>query len=326
MDETPKIYTAIANIMADVKAIPKSQRNETQKFQYRGIDDIMNDLHDIFAKNKVFILPNVLETTEERIPQDEKNRSLRFVRTKMSYTFVADDGSDLEIIMEGEAMDYGDKALSKSYSVALKYALIQMLLIPTSDDKDPDAHSPLQPNNTGEADGGNRRTQTPRQQPKGNNQQPSNAKAPQIPNESKPPKEKAKATPEKLEEWLEAIGSGKSKFDTVEKVKELYIITSKQENMLTEALKQAKIKAEKVKDKIPVNWGSTETQEAQRAIQVGINKGELKTLEMINETYLLDKEASRIIRQLLKLTEKVNENGKNEKQGNAKGSDKGTGK
>jgi hypothetical protein len=49
------------------------------------------------------------------------------------------DGSSVTTVITGEAMDSGDKATNKAMSVALKYALLQMFLIPTDDMRDPDA-------------------------------------------------------------------------------------------------------------------------------------------------------------------------------------------
>jgi hypothetical protein len=39
-------------------------------------------------------------------------------------------------------MDSGDKGMNKAMSIALKYSLLQMLLIPTEEQKDPDASTP----------------------------------------------------------------------------------------------------------------------------------------------------------------------------------------
>jgi len=48
------------------------------------------------------------------------------------------DGSSVESIMIGEAMDSGDKSANKAMSTALKYALMQAFLIPTEELKDSD--------------------------------------------------------------------------------------------------------------------------------------------------------------------------------------------
>lgn len=135
-----KIYEKLVAIMADTKAISKGRKNQQQGFMFRGIDDIMNDLHDIFAKHEVFLLTNVLEyNTTDRLTKSGGTNT--FTRAKIEFTFVTIDGSSVSATTVGEAMDSGDKGMNKCMSIALKYALLQMLLIPTEDAKDPDAET-----------------------------------------------------------------------------------------------------------------------------------------------------------------------------------------
>lgn len=137
----PKIYSAIARIMRDTKAIGKTEKNLQQGFMFRGIDNIMNELHELFAQNGVFILPEVLEYTVSE-KQTSRGGLLYFTRAKIRHRFLAEDGSEVSTVTIGEAMDSGDKGMNKAMSIALKYALMQMLLIPTKEDKDPDATTP----------------------------------------------------------------------------------------------------------------------------------------------------------------------------------------
>lgn len=139
--EPGKIYERIAAIMKEVKAISKSQKNQQQGFMFRGIDNIMNDLHNLFAKNEVFILPEVLSYTTEERPTKSGGINT-FTRSTIKFTYATTDGSSVSTITVGEAMDSGDKGMNKAMSVALKYSLLQMLLIPTNEVKDPNAFSP----------------------------------------------------------------------------------------------------------------------------------------------------------------------------------------
>lgn len=139
--ENPLIYKKMAKIMADVPAIGKEQRNQQQGFMYRGIDDVMNDLHSLFANNGVFILP-VVEEYNVDVKQTSKGGLMYRTHVKVRYRFVAEDSSAIETVNVGEAMDSGDKSMNKAMSVALKYSLMQMLLIPTKEGKDPDAVTP----------------------------------------------------------------------------------------------------------------------------------------------------------------------------------------
>ena len=140
-DTTPAIYKAIIGVMAEINAIGKDRKNQQQGFAYRGIDDVMNELHAALTKNKVFVVPEVLN--EERSTGKTRNGGdLFYTRLKIRFTFYTDDGSSVSAVVIGEAMDSGDKASNKALSIGLKYAMLQVFCIPTEDEKDPDAQSP----------------------------------------------------------------------------------------------------------------------------------------------------------------------------------------
>ena len=136
-----KIFSSICAAMADITAIGKDRKNHQPGFKYRGVDDVMNELHGVLAKNKIFIVPEVLE--EERGQTQTRNGGNLFTtRLKTKFNFYADDGSCVSAVVIGEAMDSADKASNKALSVAFKYACFQVFCIPTEDEKDPDAFSP----------------------------------------------------------------------------------------------------------------------------------------------------------------------------------------
>lgn len=135
-----EIYKKLAEINKKIGAIGKNQKNAQQGFKFRGIDDVMNELHGLFAEHEVLILPNVIKTeTIEKV--NNKGTLLFYVKADIEFTFVTTDGSNVKAYITGEAMDSGDKATNKAMSIALKYALLQMFLIPTEEPKDPDGES-----------------------------------------------------------------------------------------------------------------------------------------------------------------------------------------
>ena len=134
------IYKKIAAILADSEAIGKERVNSQQGFKFRGIDDVYNSLHPLLAKHGVFSTTTVLEDrTEER--QSARGGTLIYRILKVQFTFYAEDGSFVQSVVIGEGMDSGDKASNKAMAIAHKYALLQLLAIPTEDAKDPDAES-----------------------------------------------------------------------------------------------------------------------------------------------------------------------------------------
>jgi hypothetical protein len=135
------VYQAIANAMSDISPIAKGQRNQQQGFQYRGIDDVMNELSPILAKHRLFIYPEVINA-ERSERQTAKGSALIYSILTIKYHFATEDGSEVCVTVIGEGMDSGDKASNKAMAVAFKYACLQMFCIPTDDMPDPDKGTP----------------------------------------------------------------------------------------------------------------------------------------------------------------------------------------
>lgn len=136
------IYKAISGVIADIGAVGKDGMNVQQKYKFRSIDDVYNVLNPALAKNKVFIVPEILEERRE-VKQMKSGAECTFVICKIKYTFYAEDGSFIEAIVIGEGMDYGDKATNKAMAIGYKYVCFQVFCIPTEDlMDDPDKESP----------------------------------------------------------------------------------------------------------------------------------------------------------------------------------------
>lgn len=136
-----KIYEAISAVMKDCGFVAKDSKNPQQGYKYRGIDAVMNALNPALIKNKVFVVPEMLEySREER--HTNKGGLLIYSVCKMRYSFFAEDGSSVSAIVTGEGMDSGDKATNKAMSAAFKYACFQTFCIPTEEMYDSEIDSP----------------------------------------------------------------------------------------------------------------------------------------------------------------------------------------
>lgn len=135
------IYEKMAKILQETKAISKSEKNQQQGFKFRGIDNVMNELHELFSKNEVIVLQEVIDFTTNDRPTKSGGVNT-FTRAKIKFKYITTDGSFVETTNVGEAMDSGDKGMNKAMSIALKYSLLQMFLIPTEEQKDPDEQTP----------------------------------------------------------------------------------------------------------------------------------------------------------------------------------------
>lgn len=136
------IYAKLGQVMKATKAIGKNQKNQQQGFLFRGIDDFMNGLHGLMADAGIVILPSEKEHIQESYAT--KNGGTQFrTRVHMNFAFVStEDGSCVTADGWGEAADNGDKGYNKCKSIALKYVLMQMFLVPTADIADPDRDTP----------------------------------------------------------------------------------------------------------------------------------------------------------------------------------------
>ena len=135
------IFKAISAVMDDIGAVGKNNTNQIQKYKFRGIDDVMNALHPAMIKHHVFTVPEVIEANREE-RQGSKGGLLIYSLVKVKYTFYTDDGSSVEAVVMGEAMDSGDKSMNKALSAAFKYACFQTFCIPTEEMKDSETESP----------------------------------------------------------------------------------------------------------------------------------------------------------------------------------------
>ena len=140
----PQIYKLLGKAMADIGAIGKDSVNQQQGFKYRGIDAVYNTLYPVMAKYGLFITPEILDhkreerTSTKTYNGQTKTSTLLYSIITVRYTVYAPDGSSVQMTVIGEGMDSGDKATNKAMSIAMKYAMFQLFMIPT-EAVDPDS-------------------------------------------------------------------------------------------------------------------------------------------------------------------------------------------
>ena len=136
----PAVYMAISNVMEAMskEGIGKDRRNSQQGYNFRGIDDVYNALCGVLAENKLMMLPFVVNMEREE-RQTQKGGVLNYTILTVDFKLVcALDGSADTVRMIGEAMDSADKSSNKAQSAAMKYAALQVFMIPTEGDNDAD--------------------------------------------------------------------------------------------------------------------------------------------------------------------------------------------
>lgn len=135
------IYFLISKVMGEVAGVEKNQKNTQQGYSFRGIDDLYAALQPPLVKYGVFFCTDV-EKLEQTGRESKQGTMLTCTVLTVKFTFYAPDGSSIVVRTVGEGMDSGDKSCSKAMSTALKYALLQLFCIPTSEPKDSEHESP----------------------------------------------------------------------------------------------------------------------------------------------------------------------------------------
>lgn len=137
--QVPTVHQAWAAVMADVRELGKNQRNDAQRFNFRGIDDVMNACGPVLRKHGVAVVPSHV-TAGHRDVQTTQGKPSREATVVVTYTVYGPAGDSFTGMAPGESMDSGDKGTPKAMSVAMRTFLLQALCLPT-EDVDPDAQT-----------------------------------------------------------------------------------------------------------------------------------------------------------------------------------------
>ena len=140
MSESPMIFKLLSEVMKDVGAVRKAERNTHQNFNFRGIDSVVNAASPALRAHGVIVFPQLISSEYELVQIGQNRTQMGYARIVVKYVFAAPDGSTVETTVPAESMDSGDKATAKAMSVAFRTALLQTLCLPT-DEGDPDLDS-----------------------------------------------------------------------------------------------------------------------------------------------------------------------------------------
>lgn len=139
MTERLTVHQALSKVMGDVQAVKKDSKNQAQRFNFRGIDAVMNAVGPALRKYGVTILPEDVEVHRSNGTTVSGKQTAEVV-VKVTYRIYGPAGDSIHGKVAAEAMDFGDKAIAKAMSVAYRTFLLQALTIPT-DEPDPDSES-----------------------------------------------------------------------------------------------------------------------------------------------------------------------------------------
>lgn len=134
LDQHVNVHVAVARVRAEVGAIAKAKMvtQGPARFNFRGIDDVLNALHEPMYRHGVTLVPTKITVVEssERTTKSGGAQTHLLVRVQFRVYGPAGDSYPVSILAEGQ--DTSDKAASKAMSMAFKYAAIQTFVIPVA--------------------------------------------------------------------------------------------------------------------------------------------------------------------------------------------------
>jgi len=129
-----KLVQALSWSIAEIGAVQKTGKNNFHKYSYASAEDISRAVQPAFAKHGlVLVLRKICKSIRNT---EGKNQHVE-IELQYRLAHISGEWMDLEIPSEG--IDNGDKATFKALTGALKYALVQLCLIPTGDDVEKDS-------------------------------------------------------------------------------------------------------------------------------------------------------------------------------------------
>lgn len=132
------VNEAMLRVMRDVTSLKKLQENSFQKFNFRGIDDVMQAFGPSMRKHGLRCIPVSAEAKQGE--KQLKNGVSKTVDLICHYRWYGPDGSHIDSAVAAESFDSGDKATAKAMSVALRTLFLQAFCLPT-EEPDPDSYS-----------------------------------------------------------------------------------------------------------------------------------------------------------------------------------------
>src|SRR4051812_12282256 len=87
----PSIVHLLSDVMQEVRKVGKRDRNQTQNYNFRGVDAVINAVGPVLRKLGVIVTPNVQGIHFDSYETNKGSKMLRVVVT-VTYTFTGPGG------------------------------------------------------------------------------------------------------------------------------------------------------------------------------------------------------------------------------------------
>jgi len=122
-DNTLTVYEAINEVSRKVGSLAKEGFNDHQKYNFRGIDQLVTAVQPVLNEVGLVIIPRII--THESVDRQTEKNIQRWCTVEVEYTLIGPAGDSTRAVMVGEAADVADKAMNKAMSNAAKYFYFQ---------------------------------------------------------------------------------------------------------------------------------------------------------------------------------------------------------
>jgi hypothetical protein len=128
-------------VMKEVREVKKSETANMPggSYKYRGVDQVVEALSASIREHGIVIVPVSVEP-EHWTAQTSKGSTVNYSRVVVAYAIHGPEGDSIPGQSVGEAMDSGDKSISKAMSVSWRTFLLEAFHLPTND-PDPDSET-----------------------------------------------------------------------------------------------------------------------------------------------------------------------------------------
>lgn len=123
-------------VMKDCSYIQKNATNSAQKYNYASASAVLEKVNAALSAHGIATLCQTELLSD--LLQEQNGKSVHYVTVKTTITLFDGESDPLTICGLGSGLDYGDKAIAKAQTMAIKYAWMNCLNISTGDDPEAD--------------------------------------------------------------------------------------------------------------------------------------------------------------------------------------------
>jgi hypothetical protein len=135
---TPALNAAICKVMASVRHVRETGKNEHHGYKYASDEDLLASLQPAMAEAGLALLPSAVAATIVEHGAAKSGKVQWRTDLLVTYELLHSSGESRTIQVPGCGIDPEDKGAYKAMTGALKYALRHTFLVPTGDDPERD--------------------------------------------------------------------------------------------------------------------------------------------------------------------------------------------